>query len=106
MHDQLVIHLNRTNYVAVGLAFDVSGETITSEIRSEKTLDSDLLATFTVEYATDGTDGELVLILNSEDLTNVTKTYGFMDLKRISGDEPLSIFSEPLKVLFQGVVTE
>lgn len=105
MHDQLVIHMNRTNVVAVGLAFDVSEDTITSEIRSDKDVSSDLLATFEVTYATDGTDGELLLILNENELENVTKTYGFMDLKRVAGDETVSVFLEPLKVFFQGVVT-
>ncbi len=105
MHDQLVIHMNRTNVVAVGLAFDVSEDIITSEIRSDKDVSSDLLATFEVTYATDGTDGELLLILNENELENVTKTYGFMDLKRVAGDETVSVFLEPLKVFFQGVVT-
>ena len=29
-----------------------------------------------------------------------------MDLKRVSGGEPLAIFDKPLEVVFQGVVTE
>jgi hypothetical protein len=105
MSGELIIHRNRTNIVPIGLGMDVSGDVITSQIRTEPGAEGPPLAEWTVAFATDGTDGELVLTLTSEDLASVTANYGYMDLKRESGGEPLSVFLEPLKVAFKGVVT-
>ena len=105
MSGELIIHRNRTNVVPLGLGFDVSGDTITSQIRLNPGDTGDPLCEWTVTFATDGTNGELILTLTSEDLNEVTANYGYMDLKRVSGGEPLSVFLEPLKVAFKGVVT-
>lgn len=105
MSGELIVHRNRTNRVPLGIGINVSGETITSEIRKEKDHTSDLLATWTVTFATDGTDGELILTLPQSAVNLVTANYGYMDLKRSSGGVFLPVFSEPLKVKFQGVVT-
>ena len=105
MSGELVVHRNRTNIVPLGLGFDVSGDTITSQIRVEPGEADPPLAEWTVTFATDGTDGEIVLTLLEEDVSAIDVNYGYMDLKRVSGGEPLSVFLEPLKVHFQGVVT-
>jgi hypothetical protein len=105
MSGELVIHRNRTNIVPLGLGMDVSGDTITSQIRVEPGADGDPLAEWDVTFATDGTDGEIILTLTSTQLAGITVNYGYMDLKRVSGGEPLSVFLEPLQVHFQGVVT-
>lgn len=105
MYDSIIIHRNRTNMVLVDVGIDVSLDDITSEIRTENSLDSTLIATWGVSFVSDGTDGELLLTLDDSALSSIEETYGYMDLKRVSGGEPLSIFKYPVKVLFQGVVT-
>lgn len=105
MSGELIIHRNRTNIVQVPLGFDVSNDVITSQIRKERNHESNLLAEWNVSFATDGTDGKIVLTLVASAISSITQTYGYMDLKRVSGGEPLSVFAEPLKVKFQGVVT-
>jgi hypothetical protein len=105
MYDSIIIHRNRTNKVLVSVGIDVSQDTITSQIRTEKSSTSTLIATWVVSYVTNGSDGELVLTLDNSALTSVEESYGYMDLKRVSAGEPLSIFKYPVKVLFQGVVT-
>lgn len=105
MYDELIIHKNRTNVIAVGLAFDVSEDTITSQIRSGLKENSELLVEFDVFFATDGTDGELLLVLDDEETGDITKTYGYMDLKRVTNGQPVSVFTKPLKVVFKEVVT-
>lgn len=101
----LIIHKDRTNVVPVSLGFDVSGDVITSQIRAEPDSTSWLLCEWDVSFASDGSDGEIVLTLDNAEISSVNVKYGYMDLKRVSGGEPLSIFLEPLKVKFQGVVT-
>lgn len=105
MYESLIIHRNRTNKVLVNVGVDVSLDTITSEIRTEKSSTSTLIATWVVSFVTNGSNGELLLTLDNSALTAIEESYGYMDLKRVSGGEPLSIFKYPVKVLFQGVVT-
>ena len=106
MSSRIIVHKNRTNVLTISLGFDVSADTITSEIRSEPSVDSPLLATWDVSFRTDGTDGELVLILDDLDTSQIKATSGYMDLKRVSGSEPLAVFDQPLEVSFRGSVTE
>lgn len=97
---ELRVYKNRTNVIQVDLGMDVSGDTITSEIRAEKSFESELLATWTVDFLTDGTDGVLVLTLDDSDLDSIVGNKGWMDMKRTSGGEPLPVFSNPLRVRF------
>lgn len=102
MSDTVVVYKNRTNIVPVSLGFDVSGDTITSEIR---TASGELIATWLVEFDGDGTDGELILTLDDSDTDAIAYSTGLMDLKRISNGEPLAIFDKPLEVEFRDVIT-
>lgn len=105
---QLAVHRNRTNSVVINVGFDVSQDVITSEIRKEIDWESDLLATWTVAYVTDGTDGRLLLTLDDSVTQLITSTIGYMDLKRRIGGatgEPVSVFLEPIEVVFKGTVT-
>lgn len=102
---QILVPKGRTVVVPVSLGFDVSGDTITSQIRLDKNQASTLIATWVVTFATDGTDGELLLTLDNSITAAITQSSGHMDLKRISGGEPLSILNEPLEVLFVNTVT-
>lgn len=101
----ILVYKNRRNVVSVSLGTDVSGDTFESEIREKATLDSTLIATWSVSFKTDGTDGELVLTLDDSELDEITVKRGYMDIKRISGGEPYQVFA-PVKVVFKDTVTE
>lgn len=102
---QVIVHKGRTVVLPVSLGFDVSEDTITSEIREGKSHTSDLIGTWVVTYVTDGTDGEVILTLDDSVTAGITQATGFMDIKRITGGEPVSVFDEPLEVLFEDVIT-
>lgn len=105
MATPLVIHKGRTNIVTAALAMDLSGETLTSEIRAKETVDSDLLATWQVEFETDGTDGRILMTLDNTETAGIEEKIGYMDIKRMRAGEPLSVFSEPLQVIFKDRIT-
>lgn len=102
---QLVVYKGRTNVVPVGLGVDVSNDEITSEIRVEVDPTSELIAAWTVENVTDGTDGEILLVLDDAVSASIELSKGYMDIKRVTGGEPVPVFDEPLEVLFKKVVT-
>lgn len=102
---QVIVHKGRTVILPVSLGYDISGDTFTSEIRVDQDPASALIATWTTSFATDGIDGELVLTLDNSVTSTITRTRGYMDIKRVSGGEPLPVFDEPLEVLFKEVVT-
>lgn len=101
MGASLPLHKGRTNVIPVNLAMDITGETITSQIRAFETQDSELL----VDWDVDVTDASAGLITLTCDLlaNPVSATKGFMDIKRGSGNLP--VFAEPLAVEFKGSVT-
>lgn len=103
MSDTIVVYKGRTNIVTVNLGIDVSSDTITSEIR---TASGTLIATWTVAFDGDGTDGELILTLDNSVTSAITYPSGLMDLKRMMGGEPVSVFDESLEVEFREIVTQ
>lgn len=103
MPKQLVVHKGRVNVIAVNLGFDVTGETLTSEIRERPEQDSPLIATWTVTVTTAAT-GLLSLVLDDSSNT-IAQSEGYMDIKRVSGGQPLTVFDEPLSVELRGTVT-
>lgn len=103
--NQLTVYRDRTAIVPVSLGMDVSNDTITSQIRVGKNFESDLIAEWTVAFLTDGTDGELILTLDDSITATITNDLGYMDLKRITGGEPVPVFDKPLEVLFKNSVT-
>lgn len=105
MPNCILIPKGRTKKVLVSLGYDVSGDTIVSEIREEKKRTSDLIATWNVAFVGDGTDGELVLTLTDSVTGAVEKSIGYMDIKRITGSETLAVFDEVLEVQFTESVT-
>ena len=104
MTNPVVVHKGRTNIITVNLGIDVTGDTFTSEIRTEPEVDSTLIAAWdvTIEDATNG-----VLKLEMDDLVSgqVTVSSGYMDIKRVTGGEPVPVFDEVLEVAFRGVTT-
>ena len=103
MSDTLVVYKGRTNIITVSLGIDVSGDVITSEIR---TASGTLIATWTVVFDSDGTNGELILTLDNSVTTSITYPSGLMDLKRLTGGEPIAVFDNPLEVEFRETVTQ
>jgi hypothetical protein len=105
MSNKVIVHKGRTNVITVSLGIDVSADTITSEIRSEPNSESPLIATWVVSYVTNGADGELILTLDDNETRQIKANSGYMDLKRVSGSEPVPVFDRPLEVSFRGTVT-
>lgn len=105
MSNEVIVHKGRTNTLLINLGMNVVGNTITSEIRSEPAQDAPLIATWTVAFVTDGSDGKLRLTLDDLVTKQIKANSGYMDLKRVAGGEPLSIFDQPLEVTFRGTVT-
>lgn len=106
MSNKVIVHKSRTNIIEVHLGYDVSGDTITSEIRSQPSLDAPLIATWNVAFLTDGRDGKLRLTLDNAVVADIAANSGYMDMKRVVDGEPFAVFDEPLEVTFRGVVTE
>lgn len=106
MANEVIVHKGRDNTVRVHLAIDVSGDTITSEIRSEPTVEAPLIATWDVSFETDGTDGKLLLTMSKLVSEQIQANKGYMDLKRVVGSTVLPVFDKPLEVVFRGTVTE
>ncbi len=105
MSNEVVVHKGRFNTLPVFLYMDVEGETFTSEIRTQPTQESELIAPWEVEFLTDGSDGVLILTMDELVTAGILQASGYMDLKRITGGEPVSVFEMPLEVLFRGTVT-
>lgn len=103
MSDTIVVHKGRTNTVTVSMGIDVSGDEITSEIR---TISGILIAKWDVRFDSDGTDGELILRMDNSITGAITEPSGLMDLLRVSGGEPLPVFDMPLEVEFRETVTD
>ncbi len=103
---QVKVQRGKTVILPVSLGFDVSQDTITSEIRVDKSQSSTLIATWAVAFETDGQDGELILTLDNSITVEISNSVGYMDLKRVAGGEPLPIFNEPLEVLFVNTITQ
>ena len=102
MSDAVIVYKNRTNIITVSLGINVSGDTITSEIRTESGV---LIATWGVVFDSDGTNGELILTLDNTITANISYSSGLMDIKRVSGGEPIAVFDNPIEVEFRSTVT-
>jgi hypothetical protein len=102
---KVVVYKGRRNVLPVSLGIDVSADTITSEVRSEADIDAPLIMTWTVTELTDGTDGELILTVDDTATSGIQANSGWMDLKRVTGGEPVSVFEFAVEVEFRGSVT-
>lgn len=99
------IRKGRTENVYLGLGFDVSNDTFTSEVRVDKDPTSELIGEWDVTFLTDGTDGEIVLTMDDSVTALIDRTTGWMDIKRVSDGEPYAVFDEPIPVVIAGTVT-
>lgn len=104
-YQPIKIYVGRTNVIAVKFDGDISGETMVSEIRKGRSINSELIATFVPSLQTDGTDGILLLTLDDSVTATIEHTSGWMDVKKILGGEPRNAFDGSIPVVFEGVVT-
>jgi len=105
MSNEVVVFKGRTNIITVSMGIDVSLSTFTSQIRTEPDSSAPLIANWDVAFTTNGVDGELTLTLDDLVTSQIKVNSGYMDLKRISGAEPIPVFDRPLEVAFRGSVT-
>lgn len=104
MSGPLVLHKNRVNIITVNVGMDITGDTLTSQIREFESPDSELLVDWDL-VVDDAANG--LITLTADLVSNpVTKTRGFMDIKRVSGSAALPMFNGTLVVEFRGTVTE
>jgi hypothetical protein len=104
MSNKVIVYKNRTNTIPVNLGIDITGDTITSEIRVEEDHTSELIATWTVTVD-DAATGLITLTLDNSLTDEIEVDSGYMDIKRVTGGEPVPVFDRPLQVVFQGTVT-
>lgn len=102
----IIVHRGRTASVRVNLSRNITGSTFTSQIRKTADADSELIATWTVNFATDGSDGTLILTMDNLITAGITFKNGFMDLKEIKAGEPMAVFNEPIPVIIRETVTQ
>ena len=99
----ITIYRGRTNVIDVALGVDYSGDTFVSEVRERQGADSPIILTFTIDDS-DIANGNLVLTAD-DSITDVPDASGWMDVLRISGGEPLTLFAHPLEVKFRNMPT-
>lgn len=97
------VYKSKITTITANLGIDVTGDTITSEIREQQSPDSDLIGTWDVTVVTPST-GELSLVFDDSAGT-ITHTEGWMDLKRVSGGDPIPVLDGPVRVKFVPAVT-
>lgn len=100
----LVVHKGRTNVTVVDLGINVTGDSFTSEIREKPSRTSPLIATWVVTV-TNAASGLLKLTLDDSITTAITHTIGYMDIKRNTDGEPVTVFDRPVRVEFRETVT-
>lgn len=105
MSGAVVVYRGRETTINLDLNMDCTGDTITSEIRSEPNRDSNLIATWDVTVV-DASTGKYKLILGATASGQVVVDSGYTDVLRVSNSKPLPVFDNPLEVIFKGTVTE
>jgi hypothetical protein len=99
----IIVEKGRTCKFDMRLAYSVLGDTITSEIRAGVNPTSPLIATWNIEVSPNGR--KLTFTLDDDITKNITVFGGYMDLKRVTGGEPVSVLDNPIPVIFKNVVT-
>lgn len=102
--NKLVVYKNRTNIITVRLGYDITGDTLTSQIREQPDQDAAFIAEWDVDVV-DAALGEITMTLTPTDLVGVTQVRGFTDIKRVSSGQSLPVFTDAIQVEFRGTVT-
>lgn len=103
--EKIIVHKGRTCTVPVSLGIDVSADTLTSEVRSEADQGAPLIMTWVVTKVGGGTTGELLLTVDDTATSGIKENSGYMDIKRVTGAQPVPVFDSPIEVEFRGSVT-
>lgn len=103
--EPIKVYRGRTTTLQVSLSYDVSNDIITSQIRQGRNSQSTLIVEWEVKFKTDGTDGELIFTIDDAASVGIADTSGYMDIKRLTDNEPVSVFDEPFPVVFKEVIT-
>lgn len=99
----IIIHRGRTERVTVRLGYSVASDVITSQIRVGISPSATKIADFVVTVTPDGRT--IYLDLDNSVTENITQTGGYMDIKRVTGGEPVNVLDSPIPVVFRNVVT-
>lgn len=105
MLDRITVHKHRATVISFGFGIDLSQDTLTSQIRDSKNSTGNDLGFWDIQPLTDGTDGRYVFTFSPEKATLVTVDKGYMDVKRVSGGQPLTLMNRILTVEFKDVIT-
>lgn len=105
MASQVIVHKGRTNTKEVHLGWDASADTFSSQVRTTPDQSGVLIMAWSVTKPNGGADGVLLLTVDDTITSQIDVSSGWMDLKRVSGGEPLAVFDRPLEVIFRGTVT-
>lgn len=105
MSNEVIVYKGRDNVLKVDMGQDLTGVTVTSEIRVEPNQESDLIATWDVALETTAVAGMLVLTLTELETADITADRGYMDLKKEEDGKSYAVFDQPLEVSFRGTVT-
>ena len=97
----LVVERTKTVVVPISLGFNVSGQVFTADLRATTSATSTLIATWTVTFATNGKDGELIATLPDTVTSTLAVGTAYMRLKRTTPGPTIEIFGEPVLVSIQ-----
>lgn len=101
--DPIIIHRRRTERITVKLRYSVGNDVITSQIRTGVNPASTKIADFEVDVSADGRT--IWLTLDDSVTQNIQQSGGYMDIKRVTGGEPVNVIDDPIPVVFRNVVT-
>lgn len=99
--NKIRVYKARRNVLSVDFGFDITGSTITSEIRTQGGV---LIATWTVAVV-NAPAGLVTLTIDDSVSTSIAYKTGLMDFKRIVAGEPYAIVDYPIEVEFIEAVT-
>ena len=100
----LEVYKDRVTTVTVDLGMDITGDTLTSQIRERQDKSSALIGSW--DIAVDDAESGLITMTFDDSPGTVTKTEGWMDIKRVIGSEAYPVWDDPLRVKFVGAVTD
>jgi hypothetical protein len=104
MSDYITVYKGRTKVLPVTLGKDVSKAKFKADIRVSQDPSSALVSTWSVLFATDGTDGELLLTLDRSVTMEIDRVRGYMFLRKLTDREPIHVFEPPLEVRFVSTI--
>ena len=105
MYEPIIVYKTWTTTVILDMGFDCSTDQFYSDIRDQN---GDLIASWGFSAETDGTDGRFLMTIDNS-VSSVdpvlTATKGSMDIKRVTGGEPVPAINGKLDVFFREVDT-